>query len=160
VANQAGVAILRARSVKIAWAIVLSLWATLVVALSLVAGTFTIAPLVLEGQASSMLVPWVFTGTAVGGSAIGALVARLLPSVAKTYSWSWLTLSGVLGWPIAWWIGMETRQTLANTATDGIFAITFNLAHTSWWNAAIAIVAFLVLLARTGTSLNRATASS
>lgn len=131
---------------KVARAVVVALWATLAVLLSVFVATIGTVPLVMEHRLSPAFVPWVFGVVAIGASVVAALVARVLPSVARAYSWRRLTLAGVLGWPLAWWIGMNSKDAFEAATSEGTFAITTTLEHASFWNGAIALVAFLVLL--------------
>jgi hypothetical protein len=131
--------------------VLLALWATAAVLLSLLATTVAIAPLILEDRLSRFLVPWIFVLAAVSASAVAAAIARLVRSVALRYSWHRLLISGFAGWLLAWWSGLEALRTLEAAERAGLFAISFSLEHLSLWNAGIFVTAAILLFATTET---------
>ena len=126
--------------------VLLSLWATVAVLMGLLAATVVIAPLILEERLSSPSIPWIFIVVAASASAVAAATARLLRGVAARYSWLRLFISGIGGWPVAWWSGLEAMRTLEDARQAGFFAITFTLEHLSLWNAVIFVTAAILLV--------------
>jgi hypothetical protein len=132
--------------VRVVRVLLLSLWATGAVLAGLFASTVVIAPLILEGQLPVFAIPWIFIIVAIAASALAATISRLVPSVAASYSWRRLLVSGIASWPVAWWSGMGAMRFLEDAQRAGIFAITFGLEHMSLWYAVIILTATLLLL--------------
>jgi hypothetical protein len=127
-------------------AVILALWIACAVLLGLIAGTLAVVPIAMEESLSPEVVPWLFTAIALSGSIVAAFLARLIPSVARTYSLARLILAGCVGWPLTWWLGVQTKDALKSASSHGIFAISATIEHMTVWNAVVAVVALLILL--------------
>ena len=131
---------------KVVKAVVLALWITGARLLGLVGGTLAVVPMTMEHELSPDVVPWLYSAIAVSGSVLAAFVARLIPAVARAYSLGRLILAGGLGWPLAWWLGVETKQASASAGSHGIFAISATIQHVAVWSGVAAAAALAVLL--------------
>jgi hypothetical protein len=131
---------------KVLLAVLLAFWIASAALFGLVAGTLAIVPIVMQEQVGPDVVPLLFTAIALSGSILAAFLARLIPAIARSYSFRRLILAGCVGWPLAWWVGVRTQHALESAGSHGIFAISSTLPHVTVWNGLVATVALAILL--------------
>jgi hypothetical protein len=133
-------------ALKVLVAVILAFWIASAVLFGLIAGTLAIVPIAMQEQVAPDVLPLLFTAIALSGSILAAFLARLIPAIARSYSLRRLILAGCVGWPLAWWVGVQTRQALESAGSHGLFAISSTLPQVTVWNGLVAIVALAILL--------------
>jgi hypothetical protein len=128
---------------------IVAVWITCAAVLGLIAGTLAVVPMAMEQQVAPEIIPLLFTAIAVSVSLTAAFLVRMIPAVARAYSLARLILAGCVAWPLAWWLGIQTKDALQAAGSHGIFAISATITHMAVGGLGVAIAAMVILAQRT-----------
>jgi hypothetical protein len=138
-------------------AVLVAAWITAAALLGLVAGTLLAVPAVMEQRLAPGVIPSFFTAVTIAVSPAAAALVRLIPGVARAYSAGRLILASSFTWPLAWWLGVRTKDALHAASSHGIFEISAAITHVTV-GGLVAVVALAVVLAQRRVTTPRGTA--